>query len=105
MRKLFFILLLMLSNVFAGIGNITLLEGEAFVKRDGKSLKLNLGDSVENHDFIETKENSKAKITFIDNTVITIGKNSSLNVDEYSFSDDPTILNQSLVLQKVLFIQ
>lgn len=87
LNKVFILLLLFSSFLFAKVGDVTLLEGEAFVTRDNSTLRLNLGDSVENGDFIETKINSKVKISFVDDTVVTIGKESSLNIDDYVFDN------------------
>ncbi|AYJ80049.1 hypothetical protein AN286_07705 [Aliarcobacter cryaerophilus ATCC 43158] len=88
MKKIIFMFLLFVSTLFANIGTITLIEGEAFVKRGEETLRLNISDQISNNDFIETKTNSKVKITFIDNTVITIGKESSLKIEDYFFDSN-----------------
>ena len=88
MKKIIFMFLLFVSTLFANIGKITLLEGEAFVKRGEETLRLNISDQISNNDFIETKTNSKVKITFIDNTIITIGKESSLKIEDYFFDSN-----------------
>src|SRR5574344_1816285 len=88
MKKIIFMFLLFVSTLFANIGKITLLEGEAFVKRGEETLRLNISDSISNNDFIETKTNSKVKITFVDNTIITIGKESSLKIEDYFFDSN-----------------
>ena len=88
MKKIILIFLLFVSTLFANIGKITLLEGEAFVKRGEETLRLNISDSISNNDFIETKINSKVKITFTDNTIITIGKESSLKIEDYFFDSN-----------------
>ncbi|MCT7518367.1 FecR family protein [Aliarcobacter cryaerophilus] len=88
MKKIILIFLLFVSTLFANIGKVTLLEGEAFVKRGEETLRLNISDQISNNDFIETKTNSKVKITFIDNTIITIGKESSLKIEDYFFDSN-----------------
>ncbi|MCT7517069.1 FecR family protein [Aliarcobacter cryaerophilus] len=88
MKKIILMFLLFISTLFANIGKITLLEGEAFVKRGEETLRLNISDQISNNDFIETKTNSKVKITFIDNTIITIGKESSLKIEDYFFDSN-----------------
>ncbi|MCT7472018.1 FecR family protein [Aliarcobacter cryaerophilus] len=88
MKKIILMFLLFVSTLFANIGKITLLEGEAFVKRGEETLRLNISDSISNNDFIETKINSKVKITFTDNTIITIGKESSLKIEDYFFDSN-----------------
>lgn len=88
MKKIIFMFLLFVSTLFANIGTVSLLEGEAFVKRGQETLRLNISDQISNNDFIETKTNSKVKITFIDNTIITIGKESSLKIEDYFFDSN-----------------
>ncbi|WP_141046402.1 FecR family protein [Aliarcobacter cryaerophilus] len=88
MKKIILMFLIFVSTLFANIGEITLLEGEAFVKRGEETLRLNISDQISNNDFIETKTNSKVKITFIDNTIITIGKESSLKIEDYFFDSN-----------------
>lgn len=86
MLKIFTLLLLFASFLFANIGTISLVEGKATILRNGQTLSANMGDKIENKDVISTQVNSKIKITFIDNTIVTIGKESSLNIEEYIFN-------------------
>ncbi|MCG3677908.1 FecR family protein [Aliarcobacter butzleri] len=86
MLKIFTLLLLFASFLFAKIGTVSLVEGKATILRNGQTLGANLGDKIENKDVISTQVNSKIKITFIDNTIVTIGKESSLNIEEYIFN-------------------
>lgn len=86
MLKIFTLLLLFASFLFANIGTVSLVEGKATILRNGQTLGANIGDKVENKDVISTQVNSKIKITFIDNTIVTIGKESSLNIEEYIFN-------------------
>ncbi|MEV9593489.1 FecR family protein [Aliarcobacter butzleri] len=86
MLKIFTLLLLFASFLFANIGTVSLVEGKATILRNGQTLGANMGDKIENKDVISTQVNSKIKITFIDNTIVTIGKESSLNIEEYIFN-------------------
>ncbi|WP_323588135.1 FecR family protein [Aliarcobacter butzleri] len=86
MLKIFTLLLLFASFLFANIGTVSLVEGKATILRNGQTLGTNMGDKIENKDVISTQVNSKIKITFIDNTIVTIGKESSLNIEEYIFN-------------------
>ncbi|MDN5060850.1 FecR family protein [Aliarcobacter butzleri] len=86
MLKIFTLLLLFASFLFANIGTVSLVEGKATILRNGQTLGANIGDKIENKDVISTQVNSKIKITFIDNTIVTIGKESSLNIEEYIFN-------------------
>ncbi len=86
MLKVFMLVLLFASFLFANIGTVSLVEGKATILRNGQTLGANMGDKIENKDVISTQVNSKIKITFIDNTIVTIGKESSLNIEEYIFN-------------------
>ncbi|MDN5113129.1 FecR family protein [Aliarcobacter butzleri] len=86
MLKIFTLLFLFASFLFANIGTVSLVEGKSTILRNGQTLGANIGDKVENKDVISTQVNSKIKITFIDNTIVTIGKESSLNIEEYIFN-------------------
>ena len=86
MLKIFTLLLLFASFLFANVGTVSLVEGKATILRNGQTLGANMGDKIENKDIISTQVNSKIKITFIDNTIVTIGKESSLNIEEYIFN-------------------
>lgn len=82
-----FIIIIMLSNLLlASIGKITTIEGKVLIERNNTKIVGVLGYEIEEKDIISTQVNSKIKITFIDNTIITIGKESSLNVEEYIFN-------------------
>ena len=85
MKNALVALLFFATTLLSNVGNVTLLEGEAVLTRDGATAQVNLGDVVKEKDVIETKVNSKIKITFADNTIVTIGKESSLNIEDYLF--------------------
>ena len=98
MRLMLFVLIFCSSMLYASIGTITTLEGKATIKRGEESLIVLLGNEIEKKDIISTQENSKVKITLNDNTIISIGKESTLNIEEYVYdttnpSDSKTELN------------
>lgn len=80
------LLLLFFVNIaFANIGSISSVIGKASIERDKKRLEVVLGLKIEKKDIIKTEANSKVKIRLIDNTLITLGKNSALNIEEYLY--------------------
>lgn len=103
MTKILILLLLFTNIVFAKIGNVTLIDGEVLLTRDNKTTKLSLDDEIEKNDFIETKTNSKVRITFIDDTVISIGKESNLTIDEYIFSQNKDEVSSEFSVTKGTF--
>ena len=69
------------------VGHITQVEGRVDLLKGGKlpAIPVALQDKVESGDVLRTKSLSKAQITFIDNSVITLSPESRLAVDEYQF--------------------
>ena len=73
------------SAAFASIGIVTELTGTAIVKRGDQSIAIEQNLSIEISDQIETK-NGTVKITFNDNTVITVTESSSLSIKDFKFN-------------------
>ncbi len=83
--KLLFLFLLSNILLFASIGKITAVNGKVIVDRDKQSLEATVGFNLEEKDFVSTLDNSKVQIIMDDGTVLTLGKNSKLNIHEYLF--------------------
>ncbi|MEA3289315.1 MAG: cadherin-like domain-containing protein [Campylobacterota bacterium] len=79
------LLLLLLSSVvlFANIGKITSVQGEVYVTRVSGELKATSGFILKKNDEVITKDKAKALLLFNDNTLIKVGKNSKLSVNEF----------------------
>jgi hypothetical protein len=73
--------------VFANIGKITVAKGDVKIKRNGKIIKAKSGTVLKKHDFVKTDKNGKVQIVFKDNTVFTIGKNSTLDIADYLYDE------------------
>ena len=83
MKKM--ILIIMMSGYsFASIGTVMSLKGEAKIKRAIK-LKAKMGMKLLEGDVILTSALSKMQVMLIDDTVITIGANSSFGFKEFKF--------------------
>ena len=67
------------------IGIIGFVLGNAF-NQDGK--KLNVGDPIFFGDTVSTDEGGKSQILFIDQTVMTVGSNTQLTIDEFIFDPE-----------------
>ena len=80
-------------------GRITQVEGTVDFLKGGKlpASAAKLDDSVEVGDVLRTKSLSKAQITFMDNTVITVSPESRIAIEEYMF--DPAKGKRSAMLQ------
>ena len=82
-------ILLLFSNVTYSteIGIIGFVIGDAF-NQDGK--KLNVGDPIYFGDTITTNEGGKSQILFVDQTVMTVGSNTELTIDEFVYDAEKT---------------
>jgi len=86
MKKLFFLLLLTLATfASASIGTIMVAKGDAHVKRSQKMLSVKNGMDILKGDEIITKKKTRIQVMLNDDTVITIGPNSSFSFLDYFF--------------------
>lgn len=89
MKKLLLIFLSgCLSLLFANIGKIAVSKGEVNVLRNNTTIKATNDFILEKSDQIKTGADGKVQLIFTDNTVITIGAKSTLNVNEYIFDEE-----------------
>jgi hypothetical protein len=82
--KLLLLLLSLQALSYASIGKITVTNGDISVLRASKSLKASSGFALEEKDSIKSTKGSTAQLVFNDNTVITVGSNTTFSVQEYS---------------------
>ncbi len=67
-------------------GTVVFVLGKAFVKRAETEIQLKQGDKVFEKDIIRTEGTSKIKIYFNDESVLTLGENTTLSLEEYTLS-------------------
>ena len=82
-------LMLICSSVAdAGVvGRLTQLAGRVDLLKGGNlpAIPLKAGDTVEPGDVIRTKSLSKAQITFIDNSILTLSQEARIAIEEFKF--------------------
>ncbi|MBR1125862.1 VCBS domain-containing protein [Bradyrhizobium lablabi] len=81
------------------IGHVTKLAGNATVVRNGVSIVLNLGDTVNQGDVVQSGSNSTLGITFIDGSVFGLGSNARMVLNEMVY--DPNGSSNSSLLSLV----
>lgn len=83
-------------------GKITKVEGRVDILRAGAAaaVPVKMGDAVNVGDILRTKSDGKAEITFIDNTVMTVGPKSRLGIDEYFYKADEQKRSASLKIYR-----
>jgi hypothetical protein len=90
------VLIMMVLSVFASIGKITALNGEAYAIRRNFQVLLSAGSDVEKGDLIKTMPNTKLQIVFNDHTVISLGQKTEFKIDDYIFSKTKVKANFSV---------
>jgi hypothetical protein len=68
------------------VGTVVAIRGKAFIERDDKSFEAEVRDNLFMNDTVSTKEASRAKMLFIDDSVLTIGENSQVVIKEVIYS-------------------
>ena len=84
-----FLILFFSVLLYASIGQIQEIKGKVDVLRSDKVIHAKKGFSVDVNDTVFTYQNSKAKIVFKDNTIITIGQNSTFKIKDYVYGKKP----------------
>jgi hypothetical protein len=82
------LILIFSSMAGAGVvGRLTQLEGRVDLLKGGNlpAIPLKVNDTVEPGDVVRTKSLSKAQITFIDNSTLTLSQESRIAIEEFKF--------------------
>ncbi len=90
--KILLLIMMTLSTLFAAIGEITAVQGEAQLQREATVLPVKKGTSLEEKDLLETQKHSKVQVILKDDTVITIGPQSSYFFETYQDQAEPKVL-------------
>lgn len=85
MKFILLIILLLSEITLASIGTISSFKGSVNIERNSQNIRAILSLPIEKNDLITTKENSNVIIQFEDNTIVTVGKNSSLSIEDYLY--------------------
>ncbi len=86
-KILIFLTIFLMLELSANIGTVVALKGDGEILRNTKRIPLSLSLLVEKNDLIITKDNSKVQIMFTDETIITLGKNSNVEINEFLFKE------------------
>lgn len=86
-----FIILLLIINtmIWAKIGVISAMKGDATIDRDAQMLSAKIGMDINEKDTITTKSKSKAQVILKDQTVITVGPKSEFFFESYDNESNP----------------
>ena len=70
------------------VGTLVAIRGKAIIERDKKAIWAKVNDSVFFSDTISTMEASRAKMLFIEDSVLTLGEKSKVVIKEFVYSKD-----------------
>jgi uncharacterized membrane protein YgcG len=80
---LFFVLVSSAAFADEEVGRVVALRGKASIQRDRISLDATLKMGIQSRDTVLTGTNARAKLLFVDDSVLTLGDNSRLVVKEF----------------------
>ncbi|QKF82379.1 FecR family protein [Halarcobacter ebronensis] len=96
MKKILLLLTVcFLTTLFGSIGSISTIEGKVEIQRQNSLIQAQVNSEIERYDIITTGKDSIARIVLNDNTLITIGKESALNIEEYVFDEKDSSKNET----------
>jgi len=75
------------------IGKAKTSKGSVFVIRAGKQIPVSVGDKLFQNDTIRTGSASSVGIIFEDNTVLSLGPDSEIVIDEYVFTPEKGVFS------------
>ena len=88
MNKIIFILLFISNFLLANnVGKIVSFNGEASILRENQTILVDKNSVFQKNDTLNTKENTKLQILFLDDTIISVGQNSILKINDYLFEE------------------
>ncbi len=88
MNKIIFILLFISNFLLANnVGKIVSFNGEASILRENQTILVDKNSVFQKNDTLNTKENTKLQILFLDDTIISVGQNSTLKINDYLFEE------------------
>lgn len=95
MNKMSLTVLVFVLFAFAGtahaagdVGAVVALKGSALIEREAKVIEAKLKDGIQLMDGFETRERAKAKMLFVDDSVLTMGEKSKVVIKEFLYSKD-----------------
>lgn len=85
-------IIMMVAGLFAAsalandVGEVKTVRGAVHVERDGKRVEAVAGMGVRQSDVLVTGTDGTVGVTFLDNSLLSLGPRSTLAIDHYSFN-------------------
>ena len=79
------LLSLAVPAIAADVGLVKVSKGSVQIQRGAEKLPAPVGAAIQTNDVIVTGADGSAGVTFIDNSLVSVGPNSVFAIDKYSF--------------------
>ncbi|MEW6418401.1 MAG: FecR family protein [Nitrospirota bacterium] len=70
------------------VGTVVAVKGKTIIDRDKRTIEAKIKDSIFFNDMVSTLEASRAKMLFIDDSILTLGEKSKVVINEFIYSKD-----------------
>ena len=70
------------------VGTVVAVRGKAIIDRDKRTIEAKVKDSIFFNDTVSTPAASRAKMLFIDDSILTLGEKSRVVINEFVYSKD-----------------
>jgi len=87
MKRVIIIFFSLAIMLVASIGKVAVSKGDVFIIRGAEKLSAKSGFELIESDIVQTAENARAQIVFNDDTVVSIGKASEFQVEEFLYEE------------------
>lgn len=77
-------------------GGVTAVQGNAIAVRGASQDDLGLNDPIFRNDILETGPDAKLRVTFVDNTQLTLGPDADVVIDDFVYAPDKKVGNAAL---------
>lgn len=99
---LFFLIFSSLASAY--VGKVSTVNGEVSLHRDAQKLDVKTGLELLQQDIVKTSDTGRLQMIFQDQTIISIGKNSSFNIEEYLYdTKKPENIQATFQVSKGIF--
>jgi len=82
------------------IGTIKTIKGDVFIVRDAVQTPVHIGDRLYSGDMLQTEKNSAAGMIFEDNTLISLGPDTKIIIDNYVFTPEKKLFSMIIQMLK-----
>ena len=84
-----------------GIAKIVSMQGEALAQIGSETVTLHQGSELPEHATIITRDGAHVEIKFVDDTIVSVGPESKLTIDDYVYRPDDASASNLLIKMSI----